>query len=251
MADGQIELTIDGVSVTAAEGTTVFEAARSVGIDIPHLCYDPELGLAPTSSCRLCVVEVEGAVAPVASCSHPAADGMVARTNTDELRETRRQVIDLLLSDHPHDCLTCDKSGDCLLQKYAYELGVEESEYATEAVKTEPVQDGPAIVYDRSKCILCGRCVAVCHDVQVTGAMDFLGRGFETAVGLPPGVSREDSVCEECGNCIDVCPTGALSFAGAKGAGREWEMDRTATICPYCGVGCTICLLYTSPSPRD
>jgi formate dehydrogenase alpha subunit len=238
----EVTVHIDGREVTAPGGATILDAALSAGIAIPHLCYKPELGLPPTSSCRLCIVEVEGARAPVASCSHPVADGMVIRTDTDALREKRQIIIDLLLSAHPHDCTTCEKAGRCDLQRYAYELGVKESEYAAEPVKVEPVQDGPAIVYDRSKCILCGRCVEVCHNVQVTGAIEFLNRGYDTRIGLPPGLPRDDSGCTECGNCIDVCPTGALSFAGAEGKGREWEFERTPTICPYCGCGCTIVL---------
>jgi len=241
MAD-RISLKIDAVEVTVPEGATILEAALSAGIDIPHLCYDPQLGLPPTSSCRLCVVQIEGTPGLVASCSHPATSGIVVHTDTEEIRQTRRMVIELLLSDHPHDCLTCEKSGDCDLQKYAYELAVKEPEHVGEAVRPEPIQDGPAIIYDRSKCILCGRCVEVCHNVEVTGAIDFLGRGFDTHIGLPPGLPRDQSVCTECGNCIDVCPTGALSFAGAEGAGRVWELERTVTICPYCGVGCQIVL---------
>ena len=151
-------------------------------------------------------------------------------------------IVELLLSNHPHDCLTCEKAGDCALQEYAYQLGVKEPSFVGETVPVEPVQDGPAILHDRSKCILCGRCVAICQNVQASGAIDFLGRGFDTCISLPPGQSREESVCAECGNCIDVCPTGALSFAAAKGAGRSWEMEQVATICPYCGCGCTIVL---------
>jgi formate dehydrogenase alpha subunit len=237
-----IKLTIDDVDVTVPAGTTIFWAARTAGVEIPHLCYDPTLDLPSTSSCRLCVVEVEGATGLVASCSHPVAPGMVVRTDTDALREVRRSIIELLLSDHPHDCLTCDTAGACALQDYAYQFGVKQSRYAGAAVSIRPIQDGPAIVYDGSKCIVCGRCVHVCHDVQVAGAVDFIGRGFDTRIGLPPGLPRDDSTCEECGNCIDVCPTGALSFAGAIGAGRVWELQRVATICPYCGVGCTIVL---------
>ena len=242
MSSKRITLIIDDMDVTVPDGMPIFEAARMAGIDIPHLCYDPELRLPPTSSCRLCVVEVEGARVPVASCSHPVSQGLVVRTDSEHLREMRRLVIGLLLSDHPHDCLTCEKTGDCALQEYAYEFGVKESPYLGDAVHAKPIQDGPFIVYDRSKCILCGRCVAVCHDVQVAGAIDFFGRGFDTTVSLPPGESRDESVCEECGNCLDVCPTGALSFAGAVGSGRIWKLGRTVTTCGYCGVGCTLVL---------
>jgi formate dehydrogenase alpha subunit len=236
----QVTLTIDGVQVTVAPGTSVLQAALSVGIDIPHLCYDPALGLPPTGACRLCLVDVEGARGPVASCVHPVANGMVVRTDTEKLREHRRMVIDLLLSGHPHDCMTCEMAGACALQRYAYVLSVKDSEYRGESVWPEPVQDGPAIVFDQSKCILCGRCVQVCQNVQVSGAIDFMGRGFDTSVGLPPGLPRDQGGCVECGNCIDVCPTGALSFAGAQGKGREWESGWVTTICPYCGCGCLL-----------
>ncbi len=238
----QVSLTIDGVCVAVAKGATILDAASSAGIDIPHLCYDPVWDLPPTSSCRLCLVEVEGAKSLVTSCSHLAAEGMAVRTDTEKLRRMRRMVLELLLSDHPHDCLTCEQSGKCDLEKWAYELGVKESSFTCEVVKANLVQDGPAIAYDTSKCILCGRCVEICHNVQVNGAIDYSGRGFETTISLPPGQSRDESVCVECGNCLDVCPTGALSSVGSKGAGRTWQMKQIPTICPYCGCGCTIVL---------
>jgi formate dehydrogenase alpha subunit len=238
----EVTLTIDGQEITVPHHATIFQAARSVGIEIPHLCYDPDLGLEPTSSCRLCVVEVEGAKALAASCSHPVAPGMVVHTDTESLRDYRRMILELLLSDHPQDCLTCEKCGDCSLQKYAYEFGVRGDVYGGEHAAAPLEEEAPTVVYDRSKCILCGRCVQVCHNVQVAGAVDFLDRGFHARIGLPPGLAREDSACEGCGNCIDVCPTGALFFPGAERGGRTWELRRTVTICPYCGVGCTIIL---------
>ncbi|MBL7222037.1 MAG: (2Fe-2S)-binding protein, partial [Phycisphaerae bacterium] len=229
-----ITLKIDDRQVTVSPQTTILDAAAAAGIDIPHLCHDPAWNIPPSSSCRLCLVEVEGARAPVTSCSYLASDGMVVRTDTEKTLEMRRMVIELLLSDHPHDCLTCEQGGGCSLQEYAYALGVTESSYSSIAgdVKSRPVQDGPAIVYDRSKCILCGRCVEVCQNVHAGAAIEFCGRGFDTEIALPPGITRRESVCSECGNCIDVCPTGAMSGAMGQGQGRNWELDETETICP-------------------
>ncbi|MDP6544862.1 MAG: formate dehydrogenase subunit alpha [Phycisphaerae bacterium] len=239
-----ITLKIDDVEVTVAPRTTILDAAATVGIDIPHLCHDPNWSIPPSSSCRLCLVEVEGARAPMASCSSCAADGMVVRTDTEKILEYRRMVIELLLSDHPQDCMTCEQGACCSLQEYAYALGVTESPYSDVAgdVKPRPAQDGPAIIYDRSKCILCGRCVEVCQNIHASGAIEFCGRGFDTEVMIPPGLTRRESTCSECGNCIDVCPTGAMSGALGCGRGRNWELDQTESICPYCGCGCTIVL---------
>lgn len=239
MSNNEVDLTINDTEISAPAGATILEAARAAGIDIPHLCYDPELGLPPTASCRLCVVEVEGAAAPVASCAYPVAPGMVVRTETEQLWEIRRTVVELLLSDHPHDCATCEKSGECALEEYAYAMGVRERRTAPQAGFSEPSPDAPTLDYDRTKCILCGRCVAVCQEMQEAGAIDFLGRGFEAAIGLPPGLVREESDCELCGNCAAVCPTGAVSGR------RMWGLvgaERVRTTCGYCGVGCQMYL---------
>jgi formate dehydrogenase alpha subunit len=239
-----ITLKIDDREVTVAPRTTILDAAASVGIDIPHLCHDPAWNIPPGSSCRLCLVEVEGARAPVTACSQDVSDGMVVETDTEKIRQTRKMVIELLLSDHPHDCLTCEQGGQCLLQTYAYELGVTESGFTDVAgtVKTQPLRDGPAIIYDRSKCILCGRCVEVCQNIQSSGAIDFSERGFDTTISLPPTLTRRESTCSECGNCIDVCPTGAMAGSLGQGLGRSWEIEEIETICPYCGCGCTLVL---------
>ena len=237
-----VKTTINGREVAAEAGATILAAALAAGIDIPHLCYDPAWQLAPTSSCRLCLVEVEGARAPVTACSYAIAEGMVVSTDTEKLRRMRRLVIELLLSDHPHDCLTCERAGACDLQKYAYELGVKEPQFRSELVSVRPVQDGPAIIYDRSKCILCGRCVLMCQDRQASFAIDFAGRGFDTTIALPQGLTRDESTCTECGNCIDVCPTGAMYSIQSVGEGRTWETEQVPTICPYCGCGCTLTL---------
>ena len=231
----EVTLSIDGREVRAPAGATILEAARSAGIDIPHLCYDPELGLPATGACRLCVVEVEGAKTLVASCCHPAAPGMVVRTDTERVVGARRTVLDLLLSDHPHDCLTCEKAGDCALQEYAYEFGLKEPEFTGEPVKVEPVQDGPAIIYDRSKCVLCGRCVEVCHEVQVTGAIDFQGRGFDTTIGLPPGLPRDDSVC------TGPSPSPVPRARGATGIsnGLPPPAPTAAVAAPWCSTSAT------------
>ncbi|MHB1457258.1 MAG: formate dehydrogenase subunit alpha [Armatimonadota bacterium] len=229
-----VDLTINGKPVSVPEGTTILMAARGADIDIPHLCFDPELGLAPNASCRLCVVEVAGAPGPIASCTYPVAQGMVVQTDTEAIREIRRTVLELLLSDHPHDCHTCEDSGDCTLEEYAYALGLREKREC-EMTFTGPLPNTPTLKYDATKCILCGRCVSVCHAMQGAGAIDFYGRGFDTDISLPPGMEREESDCEWCGNCVTVCPTGAIS------AGRMSYLsnaEKVRTTCTYCGVGC-------------
>ncbi len=236
----EIQLTIDGRQVRAEKGQTIMEAARKSGIDIPHLCYREDL--APTTGCRLCVVEVEGARTLVASCAFPAAEKMVVRTNTKRVQDARKLVVELLLSDHPYDCMTCEKSGTCLLEKYAYQFGIRRPRFEGEQHDYAVRASNPFFERDYNKCILCGRCVTVCHEVQYCEAVDYSKRGFHTKVAASFDHSLQETPCVFCGNCVSVCPVGALSPKAGRFEGREWEFKRVPTTCSYCGVGCTLVL---------
>jgi len=234
----EVRVQIDGREVSSTEGATIFEAATSVGIDIPHLCYREDL--TPTAACRLCVVEVEGARNLVASCAYPVANNMVVHTNTERVIKARRLVIELLLSDHPFDCMTCEQSGACELERYAYELGVATTRFQGEK-HTYPLDEtNPFFIRDHNKCILCERCVKACNDIQFVEAIDISHRGFDAKVVVPFDRSLLDSTCVFCGQCVAVCPVGALTEKSRRFKGREWELKKVPTVCPYCGVGCNI-----------
>ena len=202
----EIQLTIDGREVKAEAGMTIFEAAKKAGIPIPHLCYREDL--TPTTACRLCVVEVEGARTLVASCAYPVANKMVVRTNTKRVQDARRLVIEFLLSDHPYDCMTCEKSGSCKLEKYAYEFGIRKSRFEGEKHNYPVRSANPFFERDYNKCILCGRCVTVCHEVQYCEAVDQSKRGFDTKIAASFDRSMQETPCVFCGNCVSVCPGG-------------------------------------------
>jgi len=233
-----IELNIDGKSIQVRPGTTVIEAALTHGIDIPYLCYHPELSVA--GGCRMCMVEVEGRPNPVASCGILCEADMEIRTQSEQLSDMRRQSIDLFLADHPLDCVTCEKAGACLLQKYAYEYGVSETSHEFQLSRTLYQDDNPFFIRDHQYCILCSRCVRVCNEIVGADAIEIVGRGFESHVATPFDGPMIDSSCVFCGSCVQVCPTAALMPVSRRGKGREWELERVKTICGYCGVGCQI-----------
>ena len=236
-----VSLSIDGTRVSAPRGTTILEAAKAIiGVDIPHLCYEERLS--PISACRLCLVEVEGMERLVAACSHPVAEGMRVKTNSERVREARRVVLELILSDHPLDCLTCEKSGSCRLENYAYDLEIPSSRFKGEKSHYAVDESNPFIERDPDKCILCGRCVAVCSEVQMCFALDFAERGFETRISTGLDRPLPKTSCTFCGSCIQVCPVGALTEKERRFKGREWELEKVSTICPYCGCGCPITL---------
>ena len=204
-----VNLTINGKQIQAPQGATILEAARAAGIYIPTLCYHPELR--PEGACRLCMVEASGARTLVASCVYPVSEGMVVKTNTDKVREARKTVVELLLANHPKDCLCCQKSGDCELQKIAADLGLRKIRFEGGETKAHTIDcSNPSLVRDQEKCILCGRCIRICRDVQGMNVYSFAGRGFNTIVSTAFEHDLKDAVCTYCGQCASVCPTGAI-----------------------------------------
>ena len=204
-----MKLTINGKEIEATRGETVLLAARRAGIEIPHLC-SLDWAPSPAASCRLCVVEVEGDPRLLTSCTLGAAEGMAVHTHTPRVLKARRAIMELLIASHPQDCLSCVRGGDCELATLAGDLGVRQRRYVG-AVKQHPVDiSSPALWRDPNKCVLCGRCVTTCHDVQGIGAIDFTGRGFKTKVAPGFAIGLNVSECVYCGQCARVCPTGAI-----------------------------------------
>lgn len=210
MADERkkVTLTIDGIQVEAYEGEMVLEAARRAGIDIPTLCYHPAIG--PIGSCRVCVVEIENDKGLPASCVTPVREGIVVRTNTDAVREARRTVVELILASHPQDCLSCERNGKCELQDLAMRLGIREARFRREKEHKESDTSSAALVRDMDKCILCGRCVSVCGEVQNVAALGFAYRGTDAMVTPMFERGLADSKCVSCGQCARICPVGAI-----------------------------------------
>lgn len=230
-----ITLTINGRTITAEQGATVLHAALSAGIKIPTLCYHAKL--TPFGGCRMCIVEIAGIPRPVTSCTTPVSEGMVVTTDSPRLYELRKTVLELLLSDHPNDCMVCQRAGDCTLQDMAYEYGIRENRFQGERRIYKKKDGNPFLERDMEKCVLCGRCVKVCDEVQGVGAINFTYRGFNSKI-CPP--FERDLDCEFCGQCVAVCPTGALSGKRWAHKGREKGVRKVKTVCAYCGTGCIL-----------
>jgi len=237
-AEKTITLTIDGCSVTVPEGTSIMRAAMELGTKIPKLCATDMTEA--FGSCRLCLVEVKGRAGTPASCTTPVAPDMVVRTQTDRLKRLRRGVMELYISDHPLDCLTCSANGDCELQDMAGAVGLRDVRYGYDGAKhRNPGKDesNPYFAYDPSKCIVCSRCVRACEEVQGTFALTIAGRGFDSVVS--PGMEESflSSECVSCGACVQACPTATLNEKSIIEIGTPEHS--VVTTCAYCGVGCS------------
>jgi formate dehydrogenase major subunit len=236
-----IKLIIDGVAVEVEKGTSILDAARSVNITIPTLCHDDRLK--PSGACRICGVEIEGSSELQASCTTPAREGMVVRTQSDRVRASRKQLLELIWEDHPNECLSCQKAGECDLQDLCYDYGVEAEGFAPLKVRTPLEESNPFYTFDKDKCILCGKCVRVCEELQGESAIHFVQRGHETAISHPFEKGMAYSTCVSCGNCVEVCPTAAL-MPKTEEKFRVWDIDKKVrTTCSYCGVGCQLDLV--------
>jgi formate dehydrogenase major subunit len=232
-----VSLTIDGVPVSVPAGTSVMAAAMMMGTAIPKLCATDSLEA--FGSCRICLVEIEGRRGTPASCTTPVEEGMVVHTQTERLASLRRGVMELYISDHPLDCLTCSANGDCELQDMAGAVGLREVRYGYEGenhLKAPKDESNPYFTFEDSKCIVCSRCVRACEEVQGTFALTIQGRGFDSRVS-PGGVDFFGSECVSCGACVQACPTATLNEKSVIDLGTPEHS--VVTTCAYCGVGCS------------
>ena len=229
-----VQITMDGRSLRVSAEASVLEAARAAKIRIPTLCNLPDL--TPAGACRLCLVKIEGRPGLAAACVQPVIDGMVVYTHTPEVLEARKMMLEMLLASHPADCLSCVRNLNCELQTLAAELGVKASRFSGVS-RHYPLDDSNGfIVRDNEKCILCGRCVRTCQELQVCNVLEFNNRGFDTKVAPAFDAATQDSACVFCGACVSACPVGALTEKTFWNHGRPDKKVRTT--CPFCGVGC-------------
>src|SRR5438309_2375163 len=228
-----VTITVDGKQVTAPAGTLLIEACKAVGIEVPSFCYYP--GLSLQAACRMCLVRIEKMPKLQTACTVPVTDGMVVATDTEEVRQARKSMIELLLGNHPLDCPVCDAGGECELQDMTFKYGAAESRYMEGKLHKEEQQWSPVVFFDRPRCILCYRCVRVCGEGMDVSALGVQLRGSSSVIAPNEGDHLE---CEECGMCIDICPVGALTSGAYRYKTRPWEMKHVGTICTHCGDGC-------------
>lgn len=242
-----INFIIDDKPISAPEGTNIFQAAADNNIYIPGLCYHPKLS--QFGGCRLCFVEVteRKRTGHRFACAYPVSEGMIVKVNTPNVSRYRKSVMEYLLAHHELSCPTCDKSGECGLQNIAYEQNLAPGRFKTVRSHYPVIRDNPVLELNRNRCILCGRCVSTCKEIEGISAIDFQNRGFKTVIGTAFDRPLD---CSFCGGCVAVCPTGAWQDRTLGFRGRPWEFISTPTICPYCSVGCSIVINTKMDSVR-
>ena len=237
----EITLTINGRQVKGKEGNTVLEICQANDIDVPTLCHLD--GLSDVGACRMCMVEIEKERRPVPACTYPARDGLVIQTNTERLERYRRQVLELIFTEHNHFCMFCEQSGDCELQKLAYQYQMDNVRYpyAFPSLAVDSLSN--YLVIDHNRCILCGRCIRACSEVAASHTLTFSQRGWKTSVSADLEQPLGESSCLSCGACVQACPTGAIFGKFNLYKGKTDECQQIKTICPNCGVGCELSVL--------
>jgi len=237
-----MNITLNGKKIEAEPNQTVLEVARQHGVDIPTLCYHKDLS--PTGNCRMCMVEVKGSRFLQAACVTNIWDGMEIQTHSEKAVKSRKMSLELMLANHPQDCITCDVSGECELQDLAYEYQVNVPKWGAKgtryAVDSDP---NPFVRVDMNRCILCRRCVLACGEIQVRDVWGVALRGFEERIVAGADTTMLEARCESCGQCVAYCPTGALSNKMNYGMARAHQVKKVTTTCSYCGVGCQFDLL--------
>jgi len=228
-----VKFTIDGHEIEAAPGTLVIEAAKSHGIEIPSFCYYE--GYSLQAACRMCLVEVEKMPKMQVACTLPVGPGMVVHTDTEQVRKARKSTLEFLLTNHPLDCPVCDKGGECELQDMVFRYGAGESRFTENKLHVDEQQWSPVVFYDGPRCILCFRCVRACEEGMGVAALGVINRGAMSLIAPNHGDHLE---CDECGQCIDICPVGALTSGAYRYQTRPWEMHHVGTICTHCSDGC-------------
>ena len=231
MAD--VNLTVDGKKITAPAGTLLIEACKTVGIEVPSFCYYPNLSL--QGACRMCLVKIEKMPKLQTACTTVVSEGMIVTTESDEIKQARKSMLELLLGNHPLDCPVCDAGGECELQDMTFSYGAAESKFMEAKNHKEEQQWSPVVFFDRPRCILCYRCVRICGEGMDVWALGVQNRGVSSLIAP----NKEDHLeCEECGMCIDICPVGALTSGAYRYKTRPWEMKHVGTVCTHCGDGC-------------
>ena len=228
-----VTLTVDGKKFTAPAGTLLIEACKNAGIEVPSFCYYPNLSL--QGACRMCLVKIEKMPKLQTACTTVVSEGMVVITESDEVKQARKSMLELLLGNHPLDCPVCDAGGECELQDMTFAYGAGESKFIEKKNHREEQQWSPVVFFDRPRCILCYRCVRICGEGMDVWALGVQNRGVSSIIAP----NKEDHLeCEECGMCIDICPVGALTSGAYRYKTRPWEMKHVGTACTHCADGC-------------